>query len=397
MQNLNYIYLRSLIDDKPRLKDDIRNLYINTLNAKLSSFKCLKNNNIFFIETGGTEEFFKKIYIKYPEPYYLLAIDSNNSLPACLEIATFLKNNHKEFKVFHGSVDEIVEQIINENCIKKAENCTSFSKISCLKGERYGVIGKPSDWLIASDIDYKEAFDKLGLTLVDIDVKELIDLTSNIKVKNERFKDFVNPKISNNEIIKALQIYEAIKYLVKKYNLNGVTVRCFDLLGTIKSTACLALAMLNEEEIIATCEGDIPTMITMGIIKKITGQSSFQVNPSYINLKKKIAYFAHCTIPLDMCKSFSLDTHFESGIGVGIKGELKEEEITIFKLSSNLQNYELFEGKIVQNLNKTNLCRTQIKVKFIEDISSMFSSPYGNHLVIMYGKHKKELVEDLSQ
>ena len=61
MQNLNYIYLRSLIDDKPRLKDDIRNLYINTLNAKLSSFKCLKNNNIFFIETGGTEEFFKKI------------------------------------------------------------------------------------------------------------------------------------------------------------------------------------------------------------------------------------------------------------------------------------------------------------------------------------------------
>lgn len=323
----------------------------------------------------------------------MIATDSNNSLPACLEIATFLKNNHKEFKLFHGSPMEIVNQIIHGNCRKKAEICHSFSKITCLQGERYGVIGKPSDWLIASNVGYKETLDNLGLTLVDIDINELIELTSYVKSTNESFKKYVNTKINNDEVIKALQIYEAIKALIQKYNLNGVTVRCFDLLGTIKSTSCLALAMLNEDGIIATCEGDIPTMITMGIVKKITGQSSFQVNPSYINLKKKIAYFAHCTIPLDMCESFSFDTHFESGIGVGIKGELKEEKVTIFKLSNNLKNYELFEGKIVENLDKSNLCRTQIKVKFIEDISSMFSAPNGNHLVVMYGKHKKELVK----
>ena len=45
---------------------------------------------IFFIETGGTEQEFKEIYKNYKEPYYLLATNANNSLPASLEIASFL-------------------------------------------------------------------------------------------------------------------------------------------------------------------------------------------------------------------------------------------------------------------------------------------------------------------
>ena len=61
-------------------------------------------------------------------------------------------------------------------------------------------------------------------------------------------------------------------------------------------------------------------------------------------------------------------------------------------MNANLKDFEVFEGQIVENLHKNNLCRTQIKVQFNEPINEMFSSPNGNHLIIFFGAHKEELV-----
>ena len=49
-----------------------------------------------------------------------------------------------------------------------------------------------------------------------------------------------------------------------------------------------------------------------------------------IDVINKKMVLAHCTLPLDMVSEYKLDTHFESGIGVAVRGKLKEEEITIF-------------------------------------------------------------------
>ena len=100
---------------------------------------------------------------------------------------------------------------------------------------------------------------------------------------------------------------------------------------------------------------------------------------------------AHCTLPLNMVDIYSLDTHFESGIGVAVKGELKEETITIFKLSRNLKDYYVSTGKIIRNLYESNLCRTQIEISVDENIEYFLNRPYGNHHVIVYGDHKKEI------
>ena len=120
-----------------------------------------------------------------------------------------------------------------------------------------------------------------------------------------------------------------LKQIVEKYNLTGVTTRCFDLLTSLKSTACLALANLNDEKITATCEGDIMSMITMRIASLVGDGYAFQANPSRIDIKNNSMLIAHCTIPTKMTTSYKLDTHFESGIGVAIKGELKNKDVKV--------------------------------------------------------------------
>lgn len=398
MEKIKFIFLRSIVGNDPSFKDKEREIFLSKLNENNDFIFTDSGREIFFIETGGTEEQFKKIFTSHSEPYILLATNANNSLPASLEIATFLRKNNKKFVLIHGTPEEVRNKILSGFCGKKAEICRDFLKTDLLKNMRFGVIGKPSDWLIASDVDYKKFHEDFGGEIIDISTEEFlkeIDEKKNTKLTS-KFDQYSNEKVSQKTIKGALQIYEAISSLVKRYKLDGVTVRCFDLLDSVKNTSCLALAMLNEERIIATCEGDVPTMLSMAIIKKAFNESSFQVNPSYLNLDQKYGYFAHCTLPLDMCKSFSFDTHFESGIGLGVKGELKEQDVTIFKMNANLKDYEIFEGKIVENLHKNNLCRTQVKVEFKENIDSMFTSPNGNHLVIAYGAHKHELVKILS-
>ena len=56
-----------------------------------------------------------------------------------------------------------------------------------------------------------------------------------------------------------------------------------------------------------------------------------------------------------------------------------------------------FGKKPIQTFEENNLCRTQIKVDFIADISEMFTCPNGNHLIIFYGSHKDELLKILGK
>ena len=398
MKKINFIFLRSHVGNDTRFKDLEKARFLNELNKENDFEFSPSGENVFFIETGGTEEEFKSIFVNYKEPYFLLATDANNSLPASLEIASFLRKNGKKFALFHGHPEEVKEQLKEAKFKEIPGKNGGFLKINALSGMRLGVVGKPSNWLISSDVNYKDAKEKFGVDLVDISTEEFM---AQIKSTSEKidpviFEPLLNEKVSHETLVGALRIYSALRDLIMKYDLNGFTVRCFDLLGSVHNTSCLALAMLNKDGYIATCEGDVPAMLTMALIKKVFHQSSFQVNPSYLNLKERYGYFAHCTIPLDMCLSYKFDTHFESGIGLGIKGRLNLGKVTILKLNANLKDYEVFEGNIVENLNKDNLCRTQVKVQFNENINEMFTHPNGNHLIMFYGAHKDELVRLIS-
>lgn len=330
--------------------------------------------SLILIQSGGSEGLFLDNFSKLKGPYYLLTYGNNNSLAASLEILSYLKDNNLDGEVLHGTNKYIIQRIkeLTKENIKY----------------KLGVIGKPSDWLISSNVNYDSAKRLHNIELIDIDIEEVSNYYFN-SINDYELKF----NYDNDEIEKALKLHKALNIIKEKYNLNGLTIRCFDLLSKLKTTSCLSLSLLNQKGDIATCEGDIPTMISMHILNKVTNQVGFQANPSRIDVENKKMVFAHCTIPLNMVDKFYLDTHFESGIGVAIKGYLKEQNITIFKLSKNLKDYYVTTGKIIKNLEETNLCRTQIEISVDENIEYFLNRPYGNHHVIIYGNHKKEIIQ----
>lgn len=319
--------------------------------------------NLIYVRTGGTEGIFLKLLpelrAKSNRPFYLLTSGKSNSLAASMEILSYLRQHNILGEIIHGSSEYITHRIC---LLQKVEAAHRL-----LNGTRLGIIGKPSDWLISSHADKERVKAKLGIELVDVPMEEMY---------------------------KGNDIYGSLKSIIAEYQLQGFTLRCFDLLTTLKNTGCLPLAKLNAEGYVAGCEGDIPAMLTMMIVRSLLGISGFQANPSNINPDTGEMLFAHCTIPLDMVERYELDTHFESGIGVGIRGYMKEGPVTIFKISGDVKHYFIAEGALVRNQSKPDLCRTQqvIQLSDKSQVQYFLTNPIGNHHIIMPGHHK-ELIE----
>lgn len=336
---------------------------------------------LILVQSGGSENLFIKNFAQFKEPYYLLTYGVNNSLAASLEILAFLKNHNLKGEVLHGDTDYIRSRIKALAPIEPTKKGSA----------NLGLIGRSSDWLISSDVDPKTALEKFDVNLVYVPIQELIDECNKLS-SFEIYDSLKDKKFDPKEVSKAERLYNAIKVLVKKYNLSGFTIRCFDLLGTLKTTACLALSHFNDEGIIATCEGDVPSMLGMYVAQKMLNEAAFQCNPSRIDTKNNEILLAHCTIPCNICKSFVLDTHYESGIGVGIHGEVKEGDATIFRLNSALTECFVEEGTIKNNQYENKLCRTQIVCNFPE-LDKILKTPLGNHELIILGHHKEALVK----
>ena len=323
--------------------------------------------NLIYVRTGGTEGIFLRLLpdllTKSNRPFYLLTSGKSNSLAASMEILSYLRQHDLKGEIIHGSTDYIAQRI---QLLAKVEEVYNR-----LRGVRLGIIGKPSDWLISSHADKGRVKERLGIELIDIPMQELLDA---VKAKGD--------------------IYEALKDVISLYQLQGFTLRCFDLLTAVKDTGCMPLARLNAEGYVAGCEGDVPAMLSMMITRALTGVSGFQANPASINPETGELLFAHCTIPLDMVERYELDTHFESGIGTGIRGYMKPGAVTIFKVAGDLSRCFMAEGQLVESLAKPNLCRTQqvIRLNDKQQTAYFLTNPIGNHHIIMPG-HLKELLE----
>ena len=340
--------------------------------------------DVIYVRTGGTEGIFNQLLPQLKkqssQPFFLLTSGKSNSLAASMEILSFLRQRGEKGEIIHGEPTDVKQRITSLSIVGKA--------IKKVDGSRLGIIGAPSDWLIASNYDPSKVRERLGIDLVDIPMDELQENIRNTPIETPPLK--ASSSVVQMALPGAFQIYKGLQKLLNNSDLQGFTIRCFDLLKSMENTGCYALAQLNASGYVATCEGDVPAMLSMYIAKHLIGVSGFQANPSQINPSKGEMIFAHCTIPFDMVSKYELDTHFESGVGVGIKGYMPQGDITIFKVSGNLDRYFIAEGTLLDNLSKKDLCRTQVLVKL--DDSSQYdyflTNPIGNHHVILPGHHR---------
>jgi L-fucose isomerase-like protein len=358
---------------------------------------------IIYVLTGGIEAIAKDIINKSKVKVLILALENDNALPASYELKAYFTTGKVE--MLYISLSQMRQSVekSRQDIDKHIDIITRSSVIyDSISQANFGIIGGISDWLINS---LEQAFpSEFEIKPVEIRLTELMTIyrdteSEAVKPIIEKWSNKFNlVEIDKKELEKSARLYFALQQVIQKYSLTALTIKCFDLLP-FKVTACLALAELNDQGIIAGCEGDTQALFTLFLAKLITNETPWMANISDINIKRNTIQLAHCTVPTSFLakqKNISLDTHMESDLSLAISGELPLGKVTIIRIGKSLSQYSIMEGQVLtSNMGNKNICRTQAIIK-IKGSNNWHQDIIGNHQIVLRGHHKKVLKDYLT-
>ncbi len=355
--------------------------------------------HLFLVATGGTERAvldaiaFRRVELG-DEPVILVAHRAHNSLPAALETLAAIQQTGGRGRIVFVTGDSSFDRVELDEAIGDVE------AMMRMRSTRLGIVGGPSTWLVASSPDAEVVRRRWGPDVVTVDPTRMIELTRVPVVPTgalaERFTQVADPvrsTIERGAVNDAMGVRSALGDVLENDDLDAVTVRCFDLLGDPGTSGCLALASLNDDGIVAGCEGDVPSALAMLLVRHLLGSPSWMANPAMVDVEANRLVLAHCTVAPSMVEGFALDTHFESGRGVGISGQFAAQPVTLIRIGGgDLEECWIVEGDIIATGDDADLCRTQVTVALSSgQVGDLLMHPLGNHLVLAEGHHEARL------
>jgi len=330
--------------------------------------------------TGGVEGAVLEL-AKAGKPVIILAHQGFNSLAAGLEAASALRRRVPTWLIpadspdYRGRVERILRGV----------------RAACaIRGMRIGVLGDPSPWLVYSVMDERALVERLGVAAVRIGLDEFLSLCDSGPPSSSMAEGPGWAGGGSIEVDDVSRAVYALKSIMRGYGLSGLTMNCFEIIKVKGVAPCLAASILQDEGFTIGCEGDVPALIAMLVVKLISGSPSFIGN--MVRVDGDLVTLAHCTMPLSLAERYCVTTHFETGAKGAVEGEFRAGvRATILRFSPDYGVLRAGVGLTVAGSRIGDGCRSQVTLKFDHEVEEILEDPMGNHHVLAIG----DLVEEL--
>jgi L-fucose isomerase-like protein len=333
--------------------------------------------DVIWFLTGGSEHNALR-QIESKNRYCLIASSLDNSWAAATEVKALLNEKGISTKIFDYDKLETLSPLFDY--LRKEDSG---------RPTKLGLIGKSADWLVAS-IPKKDLLKEV----LNIDVCEYShsDLNQTVsESSDESFsKMFINHEFETKT--ETARYSAQLQSFINNHKLDAIAIDCFSIIEDSNFTACLPVAVLNNLNIPAACEGDLCSAAGMIVLHRLTGFVPWMANLNHVT--HDYAEFSHCTAPEYLLEGFTIDTHYETSKGAAIKAKLKKQLVTVFRIDHNLEHCFLSLGEVLETDLMQNACRTQAKIKMsTKSLFLLREFPLGNHHLIAPGDHTDILAE----
>jgi len=244
--------------------------------------------------------------------------------------------------------------------------------------------------------------EKLGIKLEYVKSEDVIERWKEVNearvkplVKKwmKEAEKIVEPK--EKDAIAVARLYLVMKDLLKEKNAHAITMGYGE---SPLPVPCFAYTNLRDEEIPSACEADIISLLTMTILNYITEKPAFMGN-TFVNTADKTLIISHCVCPRKMEGYNTKPTpytlrryhkeRFTGSLTAFVKMK-KGQEVTICRLSGDLNTMLVAKGVIVDCVDDEEYCRVTTKVK-VKDPKEFVHKTSGNHHVMVYGDYREQL------
>ncbi|MCP5524407.1 MAG: sugar isomerase [Verrucomicrobiales bacterium] len=196
-------------------------------------------------------------------------------------------------------------------------------------------------------------------------------------------------------VVNAFVLYELFKELLEEHSASVFTIK--SCMGTIipmsKTTACLSLALLNDEGPMAFCESDF-VIIPAGILMRyLSNKPVFLHNSTFPH--GGVVTCAHCTCPRRLDgRTYAptrILTHYESDYGAAPKVEIPlGQAVTFLDPRYSSDRWVSFKG-VVRGNPFYEICRSQQDVEIEGNWRDLLAEARDSHWIMVYGDYLREV------
>ena len=211
------------------------------------------------------------------------------------------------FSQYHVPFTVLKPHVVHPLSKEFRQNLDDFAAICrVVKGMRrftIGCIGARTTAFKTVRFD-EVALEKYGITVESFDLSELFHKVDELKdddvkvvAKMARLKEYSNfSLVPTDRMITLAKVSCAIDQYIEEYHLDALTLRCWNEMETYyRVCPCVLLSELNDRGIVASCEIDLCSAITMRALNLASGQSTacLDWNNNYGTDPNKVILF-HC-------------------------------------------------------------------------------------------------------
>lgn len=323
----------------------------------------------------------------YELPYNGGKIRLNSVCGVNLDSSNLYKAGIKDFHYIIG--DSIDEDWIDAIRLTKA-----------FRTAKLGIVGYRAQGFFNLDVDELILYKETGILIEHYELQEIFNESvedSDVqKRKTQIASIFDLSGITESQTIKVAELTVKLEEFLNKHEITALAIRCWpEFAAEFGISPCAAMSILQSEDRILACEGDVLGAVSMYAHRVIGGETPFLADFSQVDFKDEFALLWHCGVaPCNLwdgkCNR-SLDTYFAGGKGVTADFVMKPGKISIVRIDETGSEFRILLQSAKGVPMEKDLKGTYLKAKFNEPISNVLdkiiSNGIAHHVSVVYGEY----------
>lgn len=277
-------------------------------------------------------------------------------------------NENIPYKWFYGKVED---EMFTE---RFKTTIQALRAVSALKGARIGLVGGVAPEFYDLGYDEGKLMKKLEIQVFHHDFSEVREIAMSMPCgETEKVLEHfigncrhVADDLSLEGLRNMANVYLAIKRIKESGGYDGVAISCWPKfrkeLGIV---VCAVIGRLLEDEVLAACEGDVESLITMIALRALSGNTPMLMDCSKFDEKDQSVLMWHCgSAPNCYADDAGVDLqgHYKPGSRVTCADEMrvagvhdlyyKAQPVTVARLSQNGNKFFTFSGEFFEKTDR---------------------------------------------
>lgn len=285
----------------------------------------------------------------------------------------------------------------NDKTLKKIEAFAAAAVAKdALNYAKIGLVGYTSMSIYTGTFDHVMMRNCIGPEIEQMDSYTLINeaeasTDDEIREAEKRLKGLSRCEAGMDQAVldRTMGIYVALKKFCEKKEWDAVNVKCqYEFSKEYMTVPCVSLSLLAEDNILSSCEGDIPVTVSMLMLKYLTDDIVWY-GDSLTHWDNTLQFSPCGFMPFSLAKGTADVISFkdnEGFNGLQVKGVLRPEKVTWMRLVEDIGSYHIIYGTgqgIDTEPRGGNM--PALNVVLDGDINRLIEEYSGQHFAVAYG------------